>query len=83
MNLPISGFENTSFLSTTGKGDLQADVDACISSPIIDLPRVINNYSLTFKHWLALDTTDTISLKFLDDNHIWYNLPFASMILNN
>ena len=83
MNLPISGFENTSFLSTTGKGDLQADVDACIRSPIIDLPRVINNYSLTFKHWLALDTTDTISLKFLDDNHIWTDLPFSSTITTN
>ena len=83
MNLPNSGYQNTSFLSTTGNGDINSNIETCISSPIFDTPRVINNYSLTFQHWLALDSTDTVSVNFLDANNEWVNLPFDSMILNN
>ena len=80
MNLPISGYQNTSFLSTTGNGDINSNVETCISSPIIDIPKVINNYSLQFQHWLALDATDTVSVRYLDSNNLWQNLPFSSMI---
>jgi hypothetical protein len=83
MILPNSGYQNTSFLSTTGNGDINSNVETCINSPIFDTPRVINNYSLTFQHWLALDSTDTVSVNFLDANNEWVNLPFASMILSN
>ena len=80
MNLPISGYQNTSFLSTTGNGDLNSNVETCLSSPKIDIPKVINNYSLQFQHWLALDATDTVSVRYLDSNNLWQNLPFSSMI---
>ena len=80
MNLPISGYQNTSFLSTTGNGDLNSNVETCLSSPRIDIPKVINNYSLQFQHWLALDSTDTVSLNYLDSNQAWQSLPFSSMI---
>ena len=80
MNLPISGYQNTSFLSTTGNGDIDSNVETCISSPKIDIPKVINNYSLQFQHWLALDATDTVSVRYLDSNNLWQNLPFSSMI---
>ena len=83
MNLPNSGYENTSFLSTTGNGDINSNIETCINSPIFDTPRVINNYSLTFQHWLALDSTDAVNVNFLDGNNEWVNLPFDSMILNN
>ena len=83
MNIPISGYQNTSFLSTTGNGDINSNVETCISSPIIDIPKVINNYSLQFQHWLALESTDTVSVNFLDSSNVWRNLPFSSMIANN
>ena len=83
MNLPISGYQNTSFLSTTGNGDINSNVETCISSPIIDIPKVINNYSLQFQHWLALESTDTVSVSFLDSSNVWRNLPFSSMIASN
>ena len=83
MNLPISGYHNTSFLSTTGNGDLNSNVATCISSPIIDIPKVINNYSLQFQHWLALESNDTVSVNFLDSRNIWRNLPFSSTVASN
>ena len=83
MNLPNSGYQNSSFLSTTGNGDIYSNVETCINSPILDIPRVINNYSLSFQHWLALDSSDTVSVNFLDASDEWVNLPFSSMIFSN
>ena len=78
MDLPSNGIGNSSFLATTGLGDLGTAIDACIRSPVIDIPRVINNYSLSFKHWLALDATDTIGLYFLNEHQTWVELPFSN-----
>ena len=75
MLLPDDGFQNTSFLATTGNGDLGAGIDACILSPIIDVPRVINNYTLTFQQWLALDISDSVELSYLNGNQVWTSLP--------
>ena len=75
MLLPDDGFQNTSFLATTGNGDLGAGIDACILSPIIDVPRVINNYTLSFQQWLALDISDSVELSYLNGNQVWTSLP--------
>jgi len=83
MILPNSGFGNSSFLSTTGRGDLTENQRACITSPVIDVPRVINNYSLSFNHWLALDVSDNISLRYLNEYDIWTDLPFPSSVAPN
>ena len=78
MNLPNNGIANTSFLATTGLGDLGKEIDTCILSPQIEIPRVVNNYSLSFNHWLALDVTDTIGLYFLDEHQTWAELHFSN-----
>ena len=83
MTLPNSGFGNSSFLSTTGRGDLTENQRACITSPVIDVPRVINNYSLSFNHWLALDVSDNISLRYLNEYNIWTDLPFPGSVVPN
>lgn len=80
MSIPTNGVENTSFLASTGTGDLVAGMEACIRSPIIDIPRVINNYSLSFKHWLALDSSDYVAVEFLNEQSVWTELPFASQL---
>ena len=77
MNLPITGFQNTSFLSTPVT-EIWGRIVACLLSPIIDIPRVINNYTLSFQQWLALDISDTVSVRYLDSNNLWQNLPFSS-----
>ena len=74
-NLPDSGYQNSSFLSTTGTGDLNSDMESCIISPLIEVPRFINGYTLSFYHWLALDPTDGVNLSYLNENNSWTNLP--------
>ena len=83
MNLPNSGYDNTSFLSTTGNGDINSNIEACISSPLIDVPKIINNYSLSFLHWMALESSDEVTINFLDASNMWSNLPFSSTITSN
>ena len=80
MALPDVGFQNSSFLATTGIGDLGPGIDTCIHSPVIDVPRVINNYTISFQHWTALDISDSVDLSYLDANQAWISLPFANNI---
>ena len=46
MQLPNSGYQNSSFLGTFGNGDLSSNTQTCIRSPIINVPRIILNLSL-------------------------------------
>ena len=78
MSIPDKGFQNSSFLATTGAGDLGPGVDACIHSPVIDVPRVINNYTVSFQHWTALDISDSVDLSYRNANQVWISLPLTN-----
>ena len=71
MNLPSKGYQDTGFLSTTGFGDLSPSTHSCLRSPKIMIPKTINNYTLTFYHWLALSNSDAVWIEYLDGNHSW------------
>ena len=67
MDLPSNGSgsasspataQSLSALSTRGTGDLEANMTGCIQSPSYQTPSFINNYTLFFRHWLALNTDD-------------------------
>ena len=58
MVLPSNGSDSLSALSTRGLGDLGPDMSGCIRSPAFATPSFINNYTLTFEHWLALNSDD-------------------------
>jgi len=74
MNLPSQGFDGSGFLSTSGIGDLDGYMHSCLRSPSFDMPRVINNYSVSFDQWLALDSSDTAWIEVLDMNGDWASL---------
>ena len=78
MQLPNSGHQNSSFLGTFGKGDLSSNTQTCIRSPIINVPRIILNYSITFQHWLAIDSSDSVWVEYLSHNNVWTSLPISS-----
>ena len=71
MLLPVNGHNNTSFLATSGLGDLTQNMHTCIRSPAINVPRIIQNYSLSFDQWLSLDTTDGVWVEYLDYQQNW------------
>ena len=75
MQLPNSGYQNSSFLGTFGNGDLPSNTQTCIRSPIINVPRIILNYSITFQHWLAMDSSDSVWVEYLSENNVWTSLP--------
>ena len=78
MNLPTEGINGSGFLSTTGEGDLSSSQYSCLQSPQIDMPRVIDNFSLSFDHWLALDSSDAAWIEILDSNNSWAPLIISS-----
>ena len=78
MQLPNSGFQNTSFLGTFGKGDISSNTQTCIRSPIINVPRIISNYSISFQHWTAMDSSDSVWVEFFNENNGWTSLPIPS-----
>ena len=78
MQLPSSGYQNTSFLGTFSEGDISSNTQTCIRSPIINVPRIIINYSITFHHWLALDSSDSVWVEYLSENNDWTPLPISS-----
>ena len=78
MTLPSNGHNNSSFLSTTGEGDLISSMHTCLRSPAISIPRYIHNYSISFKQWLALDISDGVWLEYLDINQTWIKIPANS-----
>ena len=71
MSLPVNGHNNSSFLSSSGLGDLTQNMHTCIRSPGINVPRIIQNYSLSFDQWLSLDTTDGVWVEYLDYQQNW------------
>ena len=75
MQLPNSGYQNTSFLGTFGSGDISSNTQTCIRSPIINVPRIISNYSITFQHWTAIDSSDSVWVEYLSENNEWISLP--------
>ena len=78
MNLPIEGINGSGFLSTLGEGDLSSSQYSCIQSPQIDTPRIINNFSLSFDQWLALDSSDAVWIEIFDLNNSWTPLMISS-----
>ena len=78
MNLPIEGINGSGFLSTLGEGDLSSSQYSCIQSPQIDTPRIINNFSLSFHQWLALDSSDAVWIEIFDMNNSWTPLMISS-----
>ena len=74
MSLPDEGFNGSAFLSTSQNGDLNSSMHSCLRSPSLDMPRMINNFSVSFEHWLALDSTDAAWVELLDINGNWLAL---------
>ncbi len=58
MVLPTNGSSSLSALATRGLGDLGGGMSGCIRSPAYEAPTFINNYTLRFQHWLALNSND-------------------------
>ena len=71
MNLPTEGINASGFLSTTGDGDLLSSQYSCLQSPQINMPRIINNFSISFYQWLALDSSDAAWVEVFDSNNSW------------
>ncbi|MBL6890799.1 MAG: hypothetical protein ISR22_01980 [Candidatus Poseidoniaceae archaeon] len=74
MSLPDEGYNGSAFLSTSDSGDLNSSMHSCLRSPSLDMPRMINNFSISFDHWLALDSTDAAWVELLDVNGNWIAL---------
>ena len=74
MNLPTEGYNASGFLSTSGLGDLDSMMFSCLRSPNLNMPRIINNYSLFFDQWLALDSSDFAWVVILDKFGNWHAL---------
>jgi hypothetical protein len=74
MSLPDQGFNGSAFLSTSSNGDLNSSMHSCLRSPKLDMPRAIKNFSVSFDHWLALDSSDAAWIEFLDVNGNWIPL---------
>ena len=74
MSLPDEGFNGSAFLSTSANGDLNSSMHSCMRSPSLDMPRMIKNFSVSFDHWLALDSTDAAWVELLDSNGNWIAL---------
>ena len=77
MSLPDQGFNGSAFLSTSSNGDLNSSMHSCLRSPKLDMPRAIKNFSVSFDHWLALDSSDAAWIEFLDVNGNW--IPLTSI----
>ena len=58
MTLPSNASEAMSALSTRGLGDLGPEMSGCLRSPSYTTPSFINNYTLSFAHWLAMGNDD-------------------------
>jgi hypothetical protein len=80
MNLPTNGSgsgsqhwtsQSMSTLSTRGLGDLGANMTGCIRSPSYQPPSVINNYTLFFTHWLAMNNDDAAWVEVKTSNGQW------------
>ena len=74
MTLPDEGYNGSAFLSTSNGGDLNSSMHSCLRSPSLDMPRMIKNFSISFDHWLALDSTDAAWVELLDVNGNWMAL---------
>jgi hypothetical protein len=80
MDLPSNGSgsasspstpQSLSALSTRGTGDLEANMTGCIQSPSYQTPSFINNYTLFFRHWLALNTDDAAWVEIKSSTGQW------------
>lgn len=60
-----------SALSTRGEGDLVANMTGCIRSPSYQTPAFINNYTLFFSHWLALNSDDAAWVEIQSNSGAW------------
>ena len=55
MPVPSNGSNSVGFLSTQALGDIGPEMSACLRSPAVETPVFVNNYTLTFEHWTALN----------------------------
>ena len=69
--LPTLAANGSSVMSTAAMGDLGPNMSGCIISPITPIPSYINNYSLSFQHWLALDDGDAAWVDWRTSGHSW------------
>lgn len=83
MVLPANGSGSTSppwstqsmsALSTRGGGDLVANMSGCIRSPAYATPAFVNNYTLVFRHWLALNTDDAAWVEVKNSIGAWVSV---------
>ena len=65
--------QTVSALSTRGLGDLGANMSGCIRSPAYPTPNFVNNYTLAFRHWLALNSDDAAWVEVKDSSGAWVN----------
>ena len=66
--------QTMSALSTRGIGDLGANMSGCIRSPAYPTPNFVNNYTLAFRHWLALNTDDAAWVEVKDSSGMWVSV---------
>ena len=48
-------------------------MSGCIRSPAYPTPNFVNNYTLAFRHWLALNTDDAAWVEVKDSSGAWVN----------
>ncbi|MFL2950134.1 MAG: hypothetical protein ACJZ40_07100 [Candidatus Poseidoniaceae archaeon] len=74
-NAPPLTASTPSALSTRGEGDLLANMTGCIRSPSYETPNFINNYTLYFDHWLALNSDDAAWVEIKTSLGAWAPIP--------
>ena len=73
-SLPNSVPEGILFAGATQAGGLHPGTNEWLLIEFITLPQVINNYSLHFEHWLAVDENDGAWVEARLDNGSWNNI---------
>ena len=71
MLVPSNGSNSLGFLATQALGDLGPQMDGCLRSPAIETPVFVNNYTLTFEHWSALNDDDAAWVEIRHTNGTW------------
>ena len=71
MLVPSNGSNSLGFLATQALGDLGPEMDGCLRSPAIETPVFINNYTLSFEHWTALNDDDAAWIEIRHTNGTW------------
>lgn len=71
MLIPSNGSNSIGFLATQALGDIGPEMNACLRSPAVETPVFVNNYTLTFEHWTALNDDDAAWIEIRHTNGTW------------